>query len=401
MTDATAFVQAATGGRRPRAEARLAARPEIAEDPWAALVLGRGWDGDVHAPGGPNGWAPLLYAAHSCFAPAGLLADLLARGADPNAAYVNEYGPQSALYGAAGVVFDPEMTRLLLEAGADPDDGESVYHAATAPDPTCLRLLLEHGADPRETNALGSGLDEERPEHLRLLLEHGADVAEGAVVAHAVRRGRSPEIIRLLAAHGADVDRPGGETWRGDVPLRTPYQQAVLRAREDQMAALADLGARTGVDPADAALGRLARGEPLAEPLPASLDPDAQECLVLAALRGHVDAVLDAAPGGPAFVGVVAGSPAGTLLHHAAWVGNAAVARRLLERGADPDGRAPGAAGRPLGWAAAASTGGPGAGDHVGVAEALVAAGALIDPADAEQAEGPLRDWLQGRIGPV
>ena len=122
---------------------------------------------------------------------------------------------------------------------------------------------------------------------------------------------------------------------------------------------------------------------------------------MLAALRGHPDAVVDAAPGGPAFVGVVAGSPAGTLLHHAAWVGSVAVARRLLERGADPDGRAPGATGRPLGWAATASAGHPGHGDHVGVAETLVAAGARIDPGDAERAEGPLRDWLQGRIGPT
>jgi hypothetical protein len=391
MTDGAAFVHAATGGRRLRAEAMLAAEPGIAADPWAGLVLGRGWDGDLNAPGGPRDWAPILYAAHSCFAPAGLLGDLLARGADPNAAFVNQYGPQSALYGASGVVHDPDMTRLLLDAGADPDDGESVYHAATAPDPTCLRLLLEHGADPRGTNALGSVLDEERPEHLRLLLEAGADVGEGAVMAHAVRRGRSPEILRLLAAHGTDVDRPGGETWRGDVPLRSPYRQAVLRARDDQMAALAELGAQTDVEAFDVVLGDLARGRPPAEPLPEALDPDAQEALVLAALRGHVDTVVDAAPGGPAFAGVVGGSPPGTLLHHAAWVGNAAVARRLLARGLDPGAEA---SGRPLEWAAMASASVPVGADHVGVAEALVAAGARIDPADAEAAEGPLRDWL-------
>jgi hypothetical protein len=40
---ADAFVRAATGGRRARAEAMLAARPELERDPWARLVLGRGW----------------------------------------------------------------------------------------------------------------------------------------------------------------------------------------------------------------------------------------------------------------------------------------------------------------------------------------------------------------------
>ncbi len=56
-------------------------------------------------------------------------------------------------------------------------------------------------------------------------------------VAHAVRRGCGPETIELLVSHGADVNRPGGETWRGDVPLRTPYQHAVLRGKDELAAA--------------------------------------------------------------------------------------------------------------------------------------------------------------------
>jgi hypothetical protein len=87
-----AFVHAATEQRRAAAEAILAAHPGVADDPWARLVLGRGWDGDAAAPGGPRGWAPLLYVTHSCFASAPLARDLLARGADPNAFFVNEYG---------------------------------------------------------------------------------------------------------------------------------------------------------------------------------------------------------------------------------------------------------------------------------------------------------------------
>jgi hypothetical protein len=37
-----AFVEAATDRQKERAEAMLEARPEIADDPWAALVLGYG-----------------------------------------------------------------------------------------------------------------------------------------------------------------------------------------------------------------------------------------------------------------------------------------------------------------------------------------------------------------------
>ena len=62
-----AFVHAATNGRRTRAEALLAGRPEIARDPWAALVLGRDWPGDPNAAGGPRAWPPLTYVCHSVF----------------------------------------------------------------------------------------------------------------------------------------------------------------------------------------------------------------------------------------------------------------------------------------------------------------------------------------------
>ncbi len=199
----------------------------------------------------------------------------------------------SALYGAAGIRHDPELTRALLEAGANPDDGESLYHATEAESPECVRILLEHGAQTSGTNAVAHALDEERLEHVRLLLEHGADPNEGFYVAHAVRRGRGPETIELLVSHGADIDRPGGETWRGDVPLRTPYQHAVLRGKTELAEVLARLGASTELDPADAAVAAIARGEVPETPLPERLDPDAQEVLVLSALHGKLDLVLD------------------------------------------------------------------------------------------------------------
>jgi ankyrin repeat protein len=390
------FVMAGTERRCGRAEAMLAARPEIERDPWARLVLGRGWEGDANEPGGPRGWAPLLYVCHSCFASAALAGELLERGADPNAFFVNEYGQMSALYGAAGVVRDPDLTRVLLEAGANPDDGESLYHSTEAESPECLRILLEHGATTHP-NDLAHALDEERLDHVRLLLEHGADPNGAATMAHAVRRGRSPEYLRLLAEHGADLDRPGGETWRGDVPLRTPYQHAILRGRDDQAETLAELGASTEIDPQDQAVAALARGERPAARLPEVLDPDAQEVLVLTALRGHADLVLELV--GPHFRGVVGGSPEGTLLHHAAWVGDAGLVRLLLARGADPNARSSADFDTPLAWAALASQHDelPGR-DYVAVAELLADAGGAVEPRFLDVADGPLRDWLADRI---
>lgn len=394
--NAETFVVAATDGRRGRAERLLAARPELERDPWARLVLGRGFDGDPNAPGGPRGWAPLLYVCHSVFASPALARELLARGADPNATFRNEYGEMSALYGASGVVHDPELTRVLLEAGADPDDGESLYHACYADDPACLRLLLEHGAETRGTNALGAALDGERPEHVRLLLEHGADPNEAASLAHAVRRGRGPEIVRLLAEHGAELDRPGGETWRGNVPLRTPYGHAVLRNRDDVAALLAELGASTGSAAEDGAVAAVARGEQAPAAFPRALDVDQQEVLILAALHGRLDAVVDAV--GPGFAGVIGGSPEGTLLHHAAWLGNPQVAGELLARGAEAAAPSGAELSTPLAWAVLASREEPRGRDHVAVAELLLAAGAEPEPRFLEIAEGPLLDWLEERI---
>lgn len=84
--------------------------------------------GDPNAPGGPRGWAPLLYVCPAGVGGAALARELLERGADPDASFTGEHGAMSALYGAAGVRPDPELTRVLLEVGADPDDGEEELH---------------------------------------------------------------------------------------------------------------------------------------------------------------------------------------------------------------------------------------------------------------------------------
>lgn len=399
-TAVDAFVVAATSGRCERAERLLAGRPEIASDPWAMLVLGRDWTGDASAPGGPRGWAPLLYVTHSCFSSVELARRLLEGGADPNATFTNEYGAMSAVYGAAGVVHDPALTRLLLEAGADPNDGESLYHATEAPDTACLALLLEHGARPAGTAALAHAIDDDKIEHVRLLLEAGADPNEGhwALLVHAVRRGCGPEMLRVLADRDAELDRRGGEWSTRPAEYRTAYQNAALRSRDDLATLLAELGADTAVAPEDLAVAALARGEEPAGPLPARPEADAQETLILAALDGRLDAIVDVL--GPSFFGHVGGGPPGTLLHHACWVGDPDVVRRLLDRGADPVAGSGADYDTPLAWAAHGSEhhAVPGR-DYVAVAEQLLAAGAHLEPRFAGVAEGPLAAWLQERAG--
>jgi ankyrin repeat protein len=393
--DVESFVRAVVGGRRARAEALLAARPEIARDRWAALTLGRGrWTGDANAPGGPLGWAPLLYACHSCLETTGIGRRLLALGADPNAFFTNEYGNMSALYGAAGVRHDPELTRALLEAGARPDDNESLYHAAYADSPECVRLLLEFGATVDGTNALAAAIDADHVEHVRLMLQAGGDPDYAGLVSHAVRRGCGTAMIRLLAQHGADVDRPGGETWRGNVPLRTPYQHAALRGRDDLAQLLAELGASSELSDTDRAVAALARGQSPDAALPEPLDVDAQEVVILAALRGHLDVVVEAV--GPNFRGVVGGSPVLPLIGHAAWVGSADTVRRLLELGADPLARGDAEYDTPLAVAVLGSQHHelPDR-DYVAVAELLVAAGNEIEPRFLDVADGPLAAWLE------
>ena len=84
------------------------------------------------------------------------------------------------------------MTALLLEAGANPDDDESVYHATETADHTCLRLLLAAGARVEGTNALAHALDTEDPAKVRLLLEHdaGSEVEQLAAVGDLPRAAR-------------------------------------------------------------------------------------------------------------------------------------------------------------------------------------------------------------------
>ncbi len=124
----------------------------------------------VHAKGGPFNWEPLLYAAysrldsqaeeHSTLEAARLLVE---HGADPNAGFLWEGGYLfTALMGVLGLGEDDvfrtqgpqwqpphqhwvEFARLLLEAGADPNDNQGLYNRMQYSNDEHLKLLFEYG----------------------------------------------------------------------------------------------------------------------------------------------------------------------------------------------------------------------------------------------------------------
>lgn len=226
---------------RPRVAARLLSEvPDLlGTDPYAACAAGDaarlqqataadpGW---VNRAGGSLKLPPLVAVTHSRLGQLPEFRDRLHRcahyllgvGADPNQkigirfppaslSAPDENNPLSALYGAAGVNRDPALTSLLLDAGADPNDGESLYHSLENPD--CTRLLLQHGARVSGTNALGRALDMPEPAALELLLSQGGDANEagsgairswGSLLLRAIAVRRSAVHVKPLLAAGAD-----------------------------------------------------------------------------------------------------------------------------------------------------------------------------------------------------
>ena len=89
--------------------------------------------------------------------------------------------PLQALYYATGHGNHPQLARLLLKNGANPNDGESLLHSAQEGYFKCLDVLLEYGGDLNDTANEGGCtplwwvLKWGGTGSVKWLLEHGAD----------------------------------------------------------------------------------------------------------------------------------------------------------------------------------------------------------------------------------
>ncbi|WGT65825.1 ankyrin repeat domain-containing protein [Variovorax paradoxus] len=355
------------------AERLLTENPTLAgDDPYLACAVGDeaglrratlhdpAW---VHREGGPLRLPPLVAVTHSGLARRPGFRErlrdcasfLLAAGASPSQSVGNRWPPASleapsaterlsALYGAAGKAFDPELTRLLLEAGADPNDGESLYHSLEAP--ACTKLLLDAGARIAGSNAMYRALDLDDASALQVLLDHGGDPNEppqgppasdwGSPLLWAIRRRRSLVHFQALLAAGA---RANART-----PDGVSAHTLALRFGQVEVAELLER-AGAGREPlaADEAFAAAcARGDAesaraiqQAHPgLIDTLDDARLRMLPELAAQGCVAAVkVMATCGWP--LEIRGGDIDASALNHAVFRGDAALTRFLLERGAD------------------------------------------------------------------
>lgn len=302
---------------------------------------------------------------------------LLDAGADPNTGFwsKDEYHEwETALYGAAGVAHHAELTRLLLERGADPNDNETFYHAPETYDNGALKVLVESGKMRPEflTGMLLRKADWHDYEGIKYLLEHGADPNRmtmwGYTALHqTLRRDNQLRNIELLLDHGADPSIKTTAEVRapftpdfGGKGQRSSFVIAAHRGRADLLAALESRGFALECSGVDRLIAACARGNVAAVHAIRASEPQlvkellAQGGRLLAEFAGtnNADGVqllldlgvpVDALYDGDPYFDIAKNS---TALHVAAWKAWPKTVKLLIERGAnvnaqDAKGRTP------------------------------------------------------------
>ncbi len=383
-----AFIEAAcvpldkghASGTLERAEAILAAHPEVASsDIHTAAILGDDAAvrrlleldaGNATAKGGPHDWDALT---HLCFSRYLRLDHtrsdgfvraakaLLDAGASANTGW-HEMNHQpdpeweSALYGAAGVAHHAELTRLLLERGADANDGEVTYHTPEGHDNGALKVLVESGKLNNESlsTMLIRKHDWHDYEGVKYLLEHGADPNRmtrwrRTALHQAIQRDNALKILEVLLDRGADpmLSEDG----------RSAVAMAARRGRGDLLALFERRGIPIELHGVERLIAACARNDSAGVRLIAEREPqlvrelaaEGGKLLAEFAGVGNTDGVrhlLDLgvdvrAPykEGDGYFDIAKNS---TALHVAAWRANHATVRLLIERGAPidvPDGK--------------------------------------------------------------
>jgi ankyrin repeat protein len=373
-------------------------------------------------PGGPWNREPLVYVCFSQLGrhrsqPTGGLARvarlLLDHGAAPNASHEwvpgNPRSRMTVLFGAAAVLGDVDLVRVLLEAGAQAADAHAIIRAAEQERFDCLELILDHGGDLNRTVHPTAGLPlhwlvdwSYKERAVRWLLEHGADPDERVgrireTALHVAARRRRLDAVELLLDHGAEID---ARTAGG----KSAYAHALCRGFDEVAGLLRDRGADTRLSRADRLAVALVADDldaarkivethpdlvPGLEPEDARILPD------LAGRPSHTEAVrllLDAGADITA-----RGLDGGTALHQAAWFGQVDAAELLVAHGAPLEIRGDDHRSTPLGWVCHGSRFSGGAGQrsevYARIAELLLVTGAsLANPDDPEG--DPQGRWL-------
>lgn len=367
--------------------------PSHSQEWWMALAGGDAEavrkflpENNADQPGGPLDRHPLHYAC--CFYVNSIDLDgsdkaLLSAGADPNASYIDPSFPDgklSVLWGACGVKKDIEAVRLLLEAGANPNDFESLYHTAEHNNLEMLQLLLDNGAEEKGTNALIRALDFDRTAQVRMLLEYGAEpnfaqMGENALH-HAIRRGRTSEFMNLLLEFGADTTllSKDGLSVVSHAALRGApgvFEWAIATVQQVP----SDIeryihSVRKGNGQVEPSIVAQFTEVHLSLPCQAIMTGEVEQAKRMIESGWPINSPDD---------GSATGSKGATPIHCAAYIGNVPLVQFFIDRGADINYPEPGYGGTPMGWAVHGATFGfAGLGDHAGVIRLLRKLGAQV-----------------------